>query len=185
MAEVANQINQKEVFSATVESFIENLYKLNRGEKAVLKRNAGFTLAESRGAMSIFYRILPPRLLDCKDEEIYFLIATLFGLNELSHQGDFGTTMQLIKTKSQSENTDRRMKILLDSEFSLIDGFRPGGGEMAYRLRQCVKLAKNHEIGVEWLELLKDLRYWSYPEKRIQKKWARSYYGTKSLKNNE
>ena len=69
------------------------------------------------------------------------------------------------------------MATLIDSDLDLIDGHKPGGGELAYRLRQTVKLANGHEVGVDWLQLLKDLERWQYPEKRVQKAWARSYFG--------
>jgi CRISPR system Cascade subunit CasB len=85
--------------------------------------------------------------------------------------------MRRVKSQSNTDSVDKRMVVLLESDFNLIDGYKPGGGELAYRLRQCVKLANSHEIGVDWLQLLKDLQSWQYPEKRVQKAWARSYFG--------
>ena len=159
-----------------VEIFLDKLASLDRGELAVLRRNASCTLAEARNAAGLFYRLLPPGVSE-RDEEIYFLVATLYGLNKHKSKDDFGATMRTVKIKTGREGIDRRMAILLDSEFDLIDGFRSGGGEMAYRLRQCVKLASGHEVGVDWGALLRDLLQWSRPGKRVRKQWARSYYG--------
>lgn len=161
----------------TVLRFVERLKELDRGELAALKRNAGRTIAESRNTTGPFYRILPPEIAGQRHEEIYFLVSTLYGLNPKSHDGDLGSTLRLVKTRTQSDSVDRRMAMLLDSEFGMADGFHPGGGEMAYRLRQCIKLAAGHEVGIDWPRLLTDLLWWSHPGKRVQKQWARSYYG--------
>jgi CRISPR system Cascade subunit CasB len=159
------------------EYFLSRLRELDRGEIAILKRNAGNTIAESRGTYKIFYRIFPPWISNSRNEEVFFLIATLYGLNDYAIKGDFGTTMRWVKAKSPTDSLDHRISVLLDSDFDLIEGYRPGGGEMAYRLRQCVKLANGHGIGVDWPKLLGDLQRWQYPEKRVQKAWARSYFG--------
>lgn len=156
--------------------FLERLAGLDRGELAILRRNAGSTLAEARNAAGVFYRLLPPGVPE-RDEETYFLVATLYGLNKYRFNDDFGATLRTVKIKTGQDSVDRRMAMLLDSEFDLIDGFRPGGGEMAYRLRQCVRLASGHEVGVDWGALLRDLLQWSRPGKRARKQWARSYYG--------
>lgn len=158
------------------EMFIRSLMELSTGDLAALKRNAGNTIGESRGAAGVFYRILPRSVAGRYREEIYFLIATLFGLNKYAFAGDFGATMRAVKQKTGTENTDRRMAIILDCVFGAVDGGRPGGGELPYRLRQSVKLAAGHEVGVDWVNLLDDLCRWDHPQKFIQKKWARSFF---------
>jgi len=168
---------QERTVPDTVLLFIERVDKLERGDLAILKRNAGQTIAQSRNAMSLFYRILPPPIADSPNEEIYFLVATLMPHNKHKFRGNFGMTMKAVKkARAGSEAVDRRMGILLDSEFDLVDRFRYGGGEMAYRLRQCVKLAASNNIGVDWAILLDDLIWWSHHERRVRKRWARSYY---------
>jgi hypothetical protein len=77
------------------------------------------------------------------------------------------------------------MAILLDSEFDLIDGYQPGGGEMAYRLRQCIRLADSKEVGVDWTKLIKDLIFWTHPGKNVKKRWANSYFGYASPQVND
>ncbi len=162
--------------SDRIGSFLERLRSLDRGELAVLRRNAGRIVAEARNAVGLFYRLLPPGVPE-RDEEVYFLLATLYGLDNHRSVRDFGGTMRLIRLRTKSKSIDRRVAILLDSEFDLTDGFRPGGGELAYRLRQCVRLAASHEIGVNWEALLHDLLQWTKPGKRVRKQWAKSYYG--------
>jgi CRISPR system Cascade subunit CasB len=159
------------------DDFVVKLSTLGTGDLAILKRNAGNTLAESHGAIAGFYRIMPYGLPKY-NEEIFFLVATLYGLNKYpaSKDFDFGKTMRRVKEKS-SESVDRRLMALLDSSFGTIDGYQSGGGELAYRLRQCVKLANSKEVGVNWVKLLKDLQYWTHESKKVQKSWAKSYFG--------
>jgi CRISPR type I-E-associated protein CasB/Cse2 len=168
--------------------FVYALQSLDAGSLAILKRCSGRTIGEASGrAKLIFYRILreeAPAVNGSRDEEIYFLVATLLGLNKHNLSGDFGRTMRMITKKTTSASIDNRMAILLDSEFDLIGGRRPGGGELAWRLRQCVRLATSHEVGVNWTQLLKDLKYWNHPEKRARKRWARSYFGTAPIPRN-
>jgi CRISPR type I-E-associated protein CasB/Cse2 len=159
-----------------VDVFVSRLAKLDRGDLAILRRNAGRTLAETRNAAGLFYRLLPLGVPE-RDEELYFLLATLYGLNDHKPEKDFGATMRAVRVKTGRESVDRRMAILLDSEFDLVDGFRPGGGEMAYRLRQCVRLAASEEVGVDWAVLLRHLLRWMSASKHVRKQWARSYYG--------
>lgn len=165
--------------STFAQRFVERLRELPRTDLAVLKRNAGRSIAQSRQAVGVFYRLFP-NISDDRDEEVYFLVATLFGLNPPGHgkatKGNFGSAMRQLKGPLSETAADTRMKVLLDSQFDFIHGFAPGSGELAYRLRQCVKLLASHKIGLDWPELIEDLRLWMHPGKSIQKKWARSYF---------
>lgn len=171
--------DEKTETSSREEEFIKRLSTLDRGDLATLKRNAGYTIGESRGAVRTFYRILPLGVASKHNEEIYFMVATLYGLNKYRFTGDFGSTMRTvkIKNKSDSDSIDKRMTILLDSDLDLIDGYQPGGGELAYRLRQCIRLAESKEVGIDWPQLIKDLQYWTHPSKKVKKRWANSYFG--------
>lgn len=177
---------------------IRNMAKLSRGDLAILRRNAGNSLAQSRQALTIFERIRPnvpedlPVAPDWHDE-ILFLGATLCALSvrdpgELAatlaseNTRDFGDTLQQLKKAMPSGNSethplDRRMTILLDSTFDTIDG-RPVGGELAYRLRQAVKLALSRQKRIDWVKTVADLLRWTHPNKSVQKQWARSYFST-------
>ena len=167
--------------SSFIGSFIDRIAALPRGDRAVLRRNAGRTIADSRGALPIFYRLYHPGESD-RDEEIFFLIATLHDLNRTpTSPGDFGATMRAARqSRSGQDPLDRRMRLLLDASFDLIDGYRPGGGEMAFRLRQCVQLAGSRPVGVDWVSLTQDLRSWGHPSKFVQKRWARRYFAAET-----
>lgn len=170
------------------EQLLRDLRDQNRGAMATLRRDAGRTLAEAKPqSLSWFY----PRFHAAeRHEEIYFLVATLFDFNRKGNEKgsfseDFGTTMRLIALKPlegkprDSKKEDlalesfRRFPILLDAKFGEIhdaqDGFKKGGGELAFRLRQMVKLAASKEIGINWAVLLADLTCWDMPGKPVQK----------------
>lgn len=173
------------------QEFISKLMKLkenDRGAFTALKRAAGTDIALSRqGAIAAFYKILPYPLMNSKKEEIYFIVATLYGHNDEYHfTGNFGESLSLIKNKFDSDSLDRRVTGLLDSNFEPTKYRIIKGGELAYKLRQLVKLSKSKEVGINWLQFLKDLKNWNHPEKFVQKKWAQNYFGyKKKIENNE
>ncbi len=154
------------------ETFAEGLKVLmrpdKRGDLAVLKRAAGYTIGEAPDAAKVFYRLLPYSVRE-QNEDVYFLVATLYGLNQyerLDHE-NFGKTLRDVKARTGSDSIDKRFLALLDS---------PGDAELAYRLRQCIKLAASQLAGVDWARLIKDLLYWNTEDKTVQKDWARSYF---------
>lgn len=177
-------------------SFIELLAQSERGELAALKRNAGENLP-GRGVAWF------PSLLRTKTarryEEIFFLVATLYGLNRDSEsrikiKGNLGNSLSVVAEKmrplqkaDEARRNFRRFYILLDASFDVIvDSQNPdapvqsGGGEMAFRLRQLVKLCASKDVGIDWPQLIADLCRWNMPGKRIQKKWARAYFGQRA-----
>lgn len=170
-------VTSKPTISEQFAERLEGLVEQRRlGDLSILRRNAGRSIGESRGAIALFYRLLPARL--GSREEIYFLVATLFPWNmRPAADGNFGTSMAQLRRKIDSESIDRRMAILLDADYDTLDGRNMRPGELGFRLRQAVKLLASHEIRVNWRRLLVDLLNWSHPERWVQKSWAREYFG--------
>jgi CRISPR system Cascade subunit CasB len=156
--------------SDEVEAFIDRLQEADVGERARLKRNAGQSLGEGRGVLPLFFRILPRTVGRGRDVETYFLVATLFPLNPESGTGDFGQTLLRVARAPHvnRDGVDRRMAILLDAHRA----------ELPFRIRQAVRLAASHDRRVDWRRLLADLLRWESPTRFIQKRWARSYFGS-------
>jgi CRISPR system Cascade subunit CasB len=151
--------------------FVARLGNLGPGPRSWLKRNAGNALAEARGVLPLFYRILPRRVSRPVDVEAYFLVATLYGLNPRpGGQDDLATTLRRVADANRvsREGLDRRVAVLLDSH----------RGELPFRLRQAVRLVGAHERPVDWARLLTDLLRWDHPGRVVQKAWARSYFGS-------
>jgi CRISPR system Cascade subunit CasB len=169
---------------------IQGLYEPDRGKIAALKRNAGNTLSEARG-LAWFYFYLQRHFSgrDDRDNNLCLLVASLMTFDrstmrnglEKTEIGDFGRTLFLLRSPEEQAASrpgqtplERRLVGLLDAAFN-----DEGGGEMAFRLRQAAKFAMQKEARIDWPLLLEDLRFWSYPDKFVQKRWARSFYAVK------
>lgn len=147
------------------EIFIERLAALDRGDRARLRRNAGARLADARGVLGLFYRLLPPSVPE-REHERYFMIATLYPLAGPSEDRNFGATLRRAKIASGRTSLDRRFTALLDSDMD----------QLPFRLRQLIRLADSHRVGVNWVQLLRDVLWWDHPERRVQKQWAMAYF---------
>lgn len=154
--------------------FINRLGTLETGEKARLKRDAGKTITEAQN-MGLFYRILREIYgLSPAQEEMYFLVATLYPLADNSNSvGNFGAVLHRIRAAKQRSNEptkslDRRIEVLLDADIS----------QLPFRLRQAVKLliSTEKEVYINWQKLLEDLLKWNWPSRSIQKEWAHEYF---------
>jgi len=148
-----------------VKSFLERLAKLNTGDKARLKRDAGKPLAEAQ-SIGVFYRLLPYGLRRESDEERYFIVATLFPLGKSGNVGNFGASLRLARNDKNKKGLDRRVEILLDADFE----------QLRFRLRQAVKFLNSNEVPINWQTLLEDLLRWNPTNRFVQKEWARAYF---------
>ncbi|HNR02411.1 MAG TPA: type I-E CRISPR-associated protein Cse2/CasB [Anaerolineaceae bacterium] len=151
--------------------FISRLEKLNAGDRARLKRNAGKTLAETHDAIGLFYNLLPHGVPQYQ-EEIFFLVATLTPFAEGGAKKDFGNSLYLARSVKNNKGLDRRVENLLDADLV----------QLHFRLRQTVKFLQSCRVRVNWQQLLDDLLHWDHPERYIQQRWARSYFGQENLR---
>ncbi len=146
--------------------FISKLRQLDRGDLARLKRNAGETLESSRQALSLFYRLLPYGVPGIQ-EEIYFLVATLYPLADECSSGDFGASLHRARgDEKYAKGLDKRVENLLDADM----------GQLPFRLRRSIQFLHSQRVRVNWVGLLDDLLWWSHPDRKVQQRWARSYF---------
>lgn len=145
--------------------FVAALRKLDAGDRARLKRNAGRPLSEAQDATALFYRILPGSVPQSQ-EEVYFLIATLFPLADEGGEGNLGATLRKTQSEKNRKGLDRRLEVLLDADLD----------QLSFRLRQTVHFVQSNRVRVNWVGLLKDLLSWNHPDRFVQQSWARSYY---------
>jgi CRISPR system Cascade subunit CasB len=156
-----------------VTKFLQNLSALDVGGKARLKRDAGKPLAEAQ-SLGLFYRLLPYGL-NTAQEEIFFLLATLYPLADSGGTGNLGTSLRSARDPKNHKGLDRRVEILLDSDIN----------QLPFRLRQAVRFLKSNRVSVHWQQLLEDLLRWNYSNRAVQKQWARSYFGLSQPKADE
>ena len=150
-----------------VVEFCTRLEGLGPGEKARLRRNAGRTLAESHSVIGLFFRLLPPGVPHYH-EEMYFLVATLFGLADGGGVGSFGDALFRARDPRREANPglDRRIEVLLDADQD----------QLPFRLRQAVRFLHSRRVPVYWPRLLQDLLGWGHPRRYVQENWARAYF---------
>ena len=145
--------------------FCERLAQLKSGERARHKRNAGCTMAESHNVLGLFFRLLPPSVPRFQ-EEIYFLVATLFPLAESCSEGNLGDSLYRARDTKYAQGLDRRVEILLDADRE----------QLPFRLRQAVRFLDSKRVPVNWPRLLQDLLAWEHPKRYVQEAWARAYF---------
>lgn len=175
----ADNLAGSRAFTDTVRRWRET----HKGRLAVLRRNAGNTLADAHGVVW-FYDLLDRFSRgqnsgsQDRDSDLLFLVATLLAFDRAALEGrafsgNFGRTMAALKAApgTNEETVARRFAILLDCTLA-----PESAGEMAFRLRQTVRLVLSKGVGIDWPQLLYDLRGWSLPDKRVQKCWARHFY---------
>jgi len=146
--------------------FISRLEHLDSGSRARLKRSAGKELAAAGDALGLFYSLLPYGVPQYQ-EETYFLIATLYPLAEGTTKGNFGDHLRTAQSAKNSKGLDRRVENLLDADLV----------QLHFRLRQAAKFLQSCRVRVNWLQLLEDVLQWEHPDRFIQQRWARSYFG--------
>lgn len=164
------------------QQFFDDLYKVPSRDKArmaLLRRNAGETLDTSRNVNWI-YGALSRHCHNKYKENTYFIVACLYAYDKDMHgkvghlSKNLGKTMKELKATSNisDDSLERRFRIMLDAEFD-----KNGGGELAFRLRQIVQYILRHSGKIDWPQLLIDLYEWDNPNRRVQKAWAKSFYG--------
>ena len=80
------------------------------------------------------------------------------------------STMSTTSTSSQppqQPGVERRFASLLSADREDID----------HQLRAVVVLLRQHDVPVNWLQLLRDLGGWARPDRDVQRRWARSFWG--------
>ena len=150
-----------------IAEFLRRLSRLDTGGRAQLKRKAGRALSECSEVMGLFYSLLPAGVPE-RDQERYFVVATLWPWVSAGVSGNLGQSLRRLRTKGNAPGLDRRFEILLDADET----------QLVTRLSRCVRLiAATKASPIDWAVLLKDLLAWDHPERYVQRRWAQSYFG--------
>ncbi|MDW8358924.1 type I-E CRISPR-associated protein Cse2/CasB [Thermus sp.] len=151
--------------------FLENLKERRAWTpaRAALRRSLAFSPGAYPPAMPYVEPFLSS-LGDGKEwlREAHYLVAALYALKDGEHREGRTLARALWETvrERDSASVERRFLALLDADRD----------QIAFRLRQVVGLA---EGGLDFARLLDDLRYWFDPQRRVQARWAREFYGAK------
>ncbi len=161
---------------STIIESLEDMVKKESKVRAVLKRSLFF----APGTYPPAFPYVEPRLSGDDNRwrrMVYYLVAGLWARYWREPNGirqNLPSACGALYVKSErSANTEKRFIALLDAD----------EGQLAYRLRQVLSLLKDYRIDFD--ALLMDLFSWNHPDKSVQIRWARDFYGIKSTAGNE
>lgn len=162
------------------ERFVTGLTELvereDRAALAALRRALGAPPGSQAEAARVVYRLLPVNVAPWRERDCW-LLAGLFALHPVAlaapPEGHYRLNLadslrQLAHLESVSaEGVERRVIALLNAEREDLDD----------HLRHAVAQLRAHEIGVDYVQLLRDLRGWGVEERWVQRRWARAFWG--------
>lgn len=158
-----------------VVGYLKGLAKAqDRAALAHLRRGLGKKPGESMEMYRYVGRFVGEKTNRSYDRAV-FLTAALFAdyWDAGQNAGNLGHSVKMLAQKTGSDSIEKRFVALLDAD----------GEDIHYYLRQIIALLKSHAIPVNWNRLFDDITYWDYPERRVQKRWARSFWGSADTNN--
>lgn len=149
----------------------------DRAPLAMLRRGLG----KSPGEAAEMHRYVLPFLREDPrwgEEEAYYRVAALFAWHQIDwHRREnqpvgrltnFGASFSWLTRETGSESIEARFTALLNCRVD----------DLPEHLRHGVGLLKAHDIPIDWAQLLRDLQQWEREDRRVQRAWARAYWGT-------
>ena len=110
-------------------------------------------------------------------EDVHYLVAALFALHPKSWPQDatdwnsnLGASFARMAVGDARESIERRFTVLLNTHQA----------DLAAQLRHAISLLKSKDVPVDWGRLLNDLRRWGNDDKRVQRRWAKAFWGRTS-----
>lgn len=174
-----NKPTRDENLIKRLEGFVE---EENRAALANLRRGLGKSFAE---APEVFPYVMP--FAKSYEEETFGLIAALFALHQGSWHGEgdgrykrnLGASLWRYKENLRKQNIDDK-----STEKRFVALLNANREDLPEYLRQIVSLLKSKDVFIDWLVLLRDIKFWDYEpklgeewrEREVQKRWARSFW---------
>ncbi len=103
-------------------------------------------------------------------EETHYLVAAFFA----SHPAPGGTG-NLGDCFRRVVRDDERSAPAVERRFAALLAAHPD--DLDFYLRQAVSFLRTKEMPIDWHQLYQDVRWWGDPAKRVQRNWARSFWG--------
>lgn len=159
--------------------FVGELYRLadegnkdptRRGTLAALRRGLGKPPGLAPEMHPFVVPLLPDGANPSTDAN-YYLIASLFAWHPAPdpQRSNLGGSFARIEPTEMNPSIERRFMALLGCDAE----------RLPYHLRQAIGLLRAKNIAVNWHELLVDVRDWENPERKVQRRWARAFWGAR------
>ena len=153
-------------------TYLEGLYtREDRGALAALRRGLG----QPPGTVAAMYPYVVPRLpTEARpwQEATYYLIGALYALHPTpGDDRNLGEGYRRVASQEPAGEgisaTERRFTALLATHRD----------DLPDRLRQAVSFLRSHEVPINWHQLFRDVSQWGNPSRRVQREWARAFWG--------
>ena len=162
------------------ERFVAGLTQLvereDRAALAALRRALGTPPGSQAEAARVVYRLLPANLSQWRERDCW-LLAGLLALHPRAlgtppdgqYRPNLADSLRRLARQEHvsPEGVERRLIALLNAEREDLDD----------HLRHAVAQLRAHDIAIDYVQLMRDLRSWSAEERWVQRRWARAFWG--------
>jgi len=155
----------------------------DRGALAALRRGLG----QPPGTVAAMYPYVVPWLpADAPpwQEAAYYLIAALFALHPApGGTGNLGESFRQAQDTEPPPAGEAQRISPVERRFTALLAAHPD--DLPDHLRQTVSFLKSKEVAINWHQLLVDVQEWNRPDRRVQKEWARTFWGARRQESAE
>lgn len=157
---------------------------INTLRRLIIKKQMAALAAFRSGNSFSMIPYLNEHLTEIDDDVVFesrVLVAYLLGLQSPADwfntgNVNFGASIKQLKQKlsppnnpaSDAHGIEKRFMALLDAE----------GDYRKQQFEYFAKMLSQHNVRVDWLQLLTDLQTWDADEKTVQRAWSTSFWST-------
>lgn len=160
-------------------AYLESLR--DRGDRAALA-HLRRGLGQSPGTVPDMYQYVAPWIWETTPswvEDTHYTIASLFAFHpQAGGRGNMGTHFACLRDV-QGNNA------ALERRFSNLLRVRAQPDNLADPLRYAVGHLKSKNIPIDWTQLFFDILGWGHPDRYVQTRWARAFWGRRSTETNQ
>lgn len=151
------------------EQFISRLNSLSTGDRTALKRSLGVPLQEADArAWAAFYKVYLSE--NRRDEDACFITACAVSAFHNCVGPAIELPQRLKELSAESDSAENKFLQLLDVPLRENNYF-------SVKMGRILRLMLSKGRTIDFKTLLKDLQRWDHPDRYIQLRWARVFYG--------
>lgn len=152
----------------------------DRGALAGLRKGLGEPKGWHPAVSMVVDRAIGDVDLYNSQRDVLNITAALFSLHphiRRRDEGVWGTSLmeslsQLQKSLGRTSDEDRQA---LDRRVMAL--LNANKEDVFHHLRHLIRLFRNSDVAIDWMQLAHDLDRWASPERSVQRRWARNWWG--------